>query len=756
MFRTLLRKWRESRNASLQLDAILSAANPDGTLAERNGWLIELGYWLRRDGWPAVGTAAAAEAARGDDVWPEHVRLRYLLQVLERNPDLAARFARTVRTILRDNDPTGLFCDTGVASHPGFWGEMMDRLQARFLSPPPNRGDMADLFALLFVGERDADWVAALDAELLERLGALLMFAPDEAAGEGTAEGAGEGAGEGPAEDAGEGAGERAGERASEGASEGAAGGGADEGPRDRAAAAAGQTLPARYWDHLERTLASSIQVLASQVRATGLSQSIRARLPGRVDDTPFFRLGAAVAALCEEGLARDSDVFLHRLNYCRALLDGCHDAARHVYADLEENGVSVEVVFQIERMKVRLARIDMLLAAWVDPARRGKVAQLAGELIRSTQARRSVKHLAAESFSQLARKVVERSAETGEHYITRDRKEYGELVRAAAGGGLITVATVYLKFLIYGLHLDKFIEGLLASLNYAGSFLAIHFAHFTLATKQPAMTGPALAHRLDAVGRPEGREAFVDDTVAMIRSNAAAIVGNLAVVFPVALAIQWLAGKLLSVNLITPAKAIATIESFSILGPTPLYAIFTGVLLWLSSLIAGWADNWFALHRVHDVLAYHRRLRYVLGERGAMRLADFWKRNLSGIAGNVSLGFLLGLGPEILSFFGPHMEVRHVTLSTGSVGTAIGVLGLDALRMPALWLAVAGIALMGLLNVAVSFALAFYMALRSRNLRRVDRRALSAAVRARILRHPLSLIVPPRQAPADAEAHRA
>ncbi len=726
MFRSLLRKWRESRNASLQLDAILSAANPDGALAERNGWLIELGYWLRRDGLPADD---ATEAAGQDTPWREHVRLRYLLQVLERNPELAARFARTIRSIVRDNDPTGLFCDTGVASHPGFWGEMMDRVQARFLSPPPNRGDMADLFALLFVGERDADWVAALDAELLDRLGALLMFAPEQGGGF-----------EDKAED-------DVGEQA-----DGDVGGASPDHDNElatHAASAAGQALHARYRDDFARTLASSIQVLASQVRATGLSQAIRARLPGRVEDTPFFRLGPAVAALCEEGLPRDSDAFRHRLNYCRALLDGCHDAARHVYADLEENGVSVEVVFQIERMKVRLARIDMLLAAWVDPSRRGKVAQLAGELIRTTQARRSVKHLAAESFSQLARKVVERSAESGEHYITRDRKEYGELVRAAAGGGLITVATVYLKFLIYGLHLDKFIEGVLASLNYAGSFLAIHFAHFTLATKQPAMTGPALAHRLDAVGRPEGREAFVDDTIAMIRSNAAAIVGNLAVVFPVALAIQWLAGKLLSVNLITPDKAIATIESFSILGPTPLYAVFTGVLLWVSSLIAGWADNWFALHRMHDVLAYHRRLRYMLGERGAMRVADFWKRNVSGIAANVSLGFLLGLGPEILSFFGPHMEVRHVTLSTGSVGTALGVLGVEALRMPALWLAVAGIALMGLLNVAVSFALAFHMALRSRNLRRVDRRALSAAVRARILRHPLSLIVPPRQAPA-------
>lgn len=62
-----------------------------------------------------------------------------------------------------------------------------------------------------------------------------------------------------------------------------------------------------------------------------------------------------------------------------------------------------------------------------------------------------------------------------------------------------------------------------------------------------------------------------------------------------------------------------------------------------------------------------------------------------------------------------------------------------------------AGIALRGLSNVAVGFAPAFPMALRSRNLRRVDRRAPSAAVRARILRHPLSLIVPPRRAPAAA-----
>ncbi len=316
-------------------------------------------------------------------------------------------------------------------------------------------------------------------------------------------------------------------------------------------------------------------------------------------------------------------------------------------------------------------------------------------------------------------------------------------MVKAAAGGGVITAATVYIKFFIAGAHLSRFTEGFFASINYAVSFLGIHFAHFTLATKQPAMTAPALAHRLDQVGRPEGLDRFVDDTVAMIRTNAAAIAGNLVAVAPVAFLVQWLAGRFFHANLISPEKAVATIDSFSILGPTPLYAIFTGVLLWASSLAAGWADNWFALHRVHDVIAYHRRLRFMVGTRGAQRIAGFSKRNLSGIVANVSLGFMLGLGPEIVSFFGPHVEVRHVTLSTGAVATAVGVLGPGVMHTAPFWLAVAGIALMGVLNVMVSFALAFNMAMRSRNLRGLDRKRITGAVWRRILRDPLCLLVP-------------
>ncbi|WP_447576959.1 site-specific recombinase [Achromobacter kerstersii] len=696
MLTSLWRTWRAARHGGPQLDVILANANPDAPLAERNLWMVDLCRWLDRPGRPARTPATDATTSATPDApirHPQHARLRYVLQVLENNPERAAPVAATLRSLVADNDPTSLLCDTGVASHPGFWGEFWERAQARLLPPPPNRSDMFGLFSLIFRRAGDAQWIETLDDDTLARMRALFRISDGVARPDPIA----------------------------------------PEPPTPR----------------LTQALTSSIQVLVSQVRATGLSQDIRSRLPGRVQDTPFFALAAAAAELCDSTADTPREVFGRRLNMFRALLDGCRAASQGVYDELEKNGVSVEVVFQIERMKLRLDRIELLLSVWVDPTQRHKYVHLTAELIRSTQARSSIRHLAASSFAQLARRVMERTAETGEHYIARDATEYLTMLKASLGGGFIMVFTVYLKFFIVSLHLDKFIEGLLASLNYAGGFLVIHFAHYTLATKQPAMTGPALAHRLDDAYTPEGRDAFLDDTLAMIRSNAAAILGNLAVVFPLAWAVQWVAVNALDHPLISAEKAQETLASFSIWGATPIYAAATGVLLWLSSLIAGWADNWFALHRVHDVMAYNRRVRHLFGERGAVRWAGFWQRNVSGIAGNVSLGLMLGLGPAIVSFFGPHVEVRHVTLSAGQIGTAIGTLGWDVVRTQTFWMAVAGTAMTGLLNVGVSFALAFNVALRSRNLRRGDRDSLSAGVRQRIWQRPATLFWPVKPRPA-------
>ena len=668
-------RWRASRDATHQLDSLLAQADPAAALGTRNEWLMELGYWLRR---PTPGTVTVSDPAA---TFSEHTRLRFLLQVLDRNATQAARFGATVRSILKDNDARSLFVDTGMAARPGLFAELVSRVHLRALPVAPNQTELSVVFALLFVSERDAEWVAAMDAPLIARLLHHVSA--------------------GSAED--------------------------------------GSALP-----ELAAALDDSIVLLCHQIAATALEAPIRQRL-----DSPHehARVLMQLSKLSHDLMLTRavSDERGQLLNNLRAALAQARTAIDSVYEHLERFGISVDVVFQVERTRLRIDRVDQLLAVWADRAALTNFSALTAQLIAANLSRSSIAGLLAETYSLLGRKVVERSAETGEHYIARTRKDYFGMLRMAAGGGVITAATVYLKFFISALHLNKFVEGVLYSVDYIASFLAIHFAHFTLATKQPAMTAPALAKKLDDVASREGRAAFVQETAALIRSQVAAITGNLALVFPVALLTQIAAMYFFGLHLITEEKAQATIASFSLLGPTPIYAAFTGVLLWLSSLTAGWADNWFALHRLHDALAYQRRLKWVFGEARTQRIAEFARHHVAGVVANVSLGLMLGLIPTLLAFVGLPLDVRHVTLSTGSVAAAIGVLGLDALKTPALWWAVGGIASMAILNLAVSFALAFTMALRSQGLRVSVRRLLRRDVLSYVARNPLQVILPPK-----------
>ncbi|MCI3205728.1 MULTISPECIES: site-specific recombinase [Pandoraea] len=688
------RKWRASRHAGHQLDELLAHADPSAPLAVRNQWLIELAHWVQKRGALVNDAREEGEAAR----YRPHTRLRYLLQMLDRNPQWRLPVARTLRSVINESDAISLLCDTGMPVRPGFWGALVERIEKALIPPPPTRRDLSALCSLMFPDGDAADWIGALPPELLGDLIALLHYGEDEDAE-------------------------------------------AD-------------------WNPFAEDLLAAMHHLVDQIASTGLSQAVRSRLTySRVNDSPFYRLGRAMQALEDAGQAfahgaPPSQIFVQQINVFRALLDNCGLAVRQVYAHLDENGVSVDIVFQVERAKARIRRLERLLEAWLTDGDRGDRAvarvRLLADLVRANKASQSVGELARTSFGLLARKVVERSAETGEHYIARNRSEYFSMLKMACGGGLVTVVTVYIKFMIAGAHLPTVVEGFLAGANYAICFLFMHFCHFTLATKQPAMTAPAIASKLDDVDTPAGMDAFVGEVLALVRTQAAAIFGNLAMVFPFCFLVQWAVSAALGVNTITPEKAQATLHSFSILGVTPFFAALTGVLLWCSSLISGWADNWFALHGIGDVLAYNRRLRFVFGRNGAARLADWCRRHIAPVLGNLTLGFMLGLVPAILTAFALPFEVRHVTLSTGSIATSIGVLGLPVLHDSALWLAVAGVGSMALLNVGVSFALAFHMALRSRPLRLGDRRQIHRAIWRAVLRNPLVLLFPLRSPRMD------
>ncbi len=99
---------------------------------------------------------------------------------------------------------------------------------------------------------------------------------------------------------------------------------------------------------------------------------------------------------------------------------------------------------------------------------------------------------------------------------------------------------------------------------------------------------------------------------------------------------------------------------------------------------------------------------------------------------------------PVLLQFFSVPLDVRHVTLSSGQLAIALGALGTDALRESAFWWCVAAIPVIGLLNLGVSFALAFRVALRARNIQVAQRAEIYRAIVRRLRSAPMSFLRPP------------
>jgi len=157
-----------------------------------------------------------------------------------------------------------------------------------------------------------------------------------------------------------------------------------------------------------------------------------------------------------------------------------------------------------------------------------------------------------------------------------------------------------------------------------------------------------------------------------------------------------------------------------------------------MSSLVAGWTANWMVLNRLPEAIAQSRGIRASVGPRMAKRLAHGVRHHLSGIAGYVCLGVLLGLVPFVSVFAGIPLEVRHITLAGASLAYDVSSLAWGrAMPWPELGWAALGLLATGLLNVGVSFALGLWLALRARNLGTVGRRELVAALWNEFRRHP-------------------
>jgi site-specific recombinase len=145
----------------------------------------------------------------------------------------------------------------------------------------------------------------------------------------------------------------------------------------------------------------------------------------------------------------------------------------------------------------------------------------------------------------------------------------------------------------------------------------------------------------------------------------------------------------------------------------TSLFAIQTGIILWMAALAGGWCENFAVYYRLTDAVAEHP-LGLKIGQGRMKKISRTLQRNLGGWSTSIVLGYLLGFTPEIGHFFGLPLDVRHVTLSTGTLALAVAHFGARSMGRHWFYAAVAGIAVIFVLNLFVSFSIAAYVGLRA------------------------------------------
>lgn len=608
------------------------------------------------------------------------IKIKYLLMILERNPLWKAEVSQILQRSLNELSSVDFFCEVGLPGQIGFIGELSEKLMAKILPQKTINNQLGELILILFPDILDSEWMKAIDVSTLEKIFQLF------------------------------------------------------------------QSEDQKVFPHLESDTEEALIYLVSQSVAIGLSPLIRKRIPhAKMKTLPFFTLAAKLNLYLKtknEHQSKDLNDEIYR--ELQTLLVESEKSIVEVYSHLDKFGVSIQLVYQLERLKQFLSRTILLLQIHHDVhLDQRKIVLFTADLIGQSQLHASISSLISGNLTLLAQKIVERNSRTGEHYIAQDAKEYSHMFVSAAGGGFVTAFTVYIKTLILTFPLTPFFAGALASLNYTLSFLVIHFAGFTLATKQPASTAPALARKLEELEKIEQLESITDEIVLVARTQSIAVIGNLLAVFPSVLIINLIYYAFTKRWIVDFQTAEHNLHSTDLIGPAMLFAAFTGILLWLSSLAAGWAENWFAFNNLHHLLLNNKKANLILGKAGAKKLASFLENNISGIAANFSLGILLGLVPVFLAFLGIPIEVRHVTLSTGAIAAALPTLGFGIMKSLLFWRCIAGLMAVGFINIFVSFSMAFFVAVRAKKISARKRRLIYRSVWKRFAQKPISFLIP-------------
>lgn len=594
--------------------------------------------------------------AKARDIQRATDNLRALCFLLRQRPAWRHALRCYLTQIVCRRKLVHLLTDTGITLNDGFWGAAATRVFNRLLPPLINDEYLKDVFGQIFNRDDDYVWVQGVAndvwADLIRSLGG---------------------------------------------------------------------RLPKVRHTHKLMTdeVLNAVQVLSYRITTIGLEAELVRNYPAiEKFESPFLRQNDEINNYAETYRAWFHNPQLQRedCQHIVILLTQCDEIVQRIRKTAAQNGVSVSLTRLLLRLTQSMQRLRTLLALLDSRELRDTITlavPLFKELVRADNRQHSVRELVQSNTELLSLQVTERAGRSGEHYVTSTREEWLAMMKSAMGAGFIVGFMALIKILFGAMALAPFGYALLFSLNYSAGFVLVHILHFTIATKQPAMTAAVIARTID-----QGKQKLDELTeliVRVIRSQLIAIAGNIVLAMPTALIIAWLWYGFTGDHLVSPQKAEHLLHDLDPLHSMALpHAAIAGVCLFLSGLISGYYDNKASYAQIPARLRQLGWLRSLLGEQRLQRMTDYIGQHLGALAGNFFFGIMLGSIGQFGQFFGLPVDIRHITFS--SANFVFALTGLEyAVSWQAMLYSFIGVLLIGLVNLGVSFSLALMVALRSR-----------------------------------------
>jgi site-specific recombinase len=674
---------------------------------------------------PLTALVSALRPASGTPRERAGDRVAALVAVLRSYPPYATALRGYLLLILSTRRQTSLYTDVGILSAGGFFTELFQRLAYRVLPPALDERYLVDCLDLVLPHPQDYVWIKAVPSEHWLALIDLLQ-AP--------------------------------------------------------AAAQAGDKRQIQAIAQTSTQLLQAVQVLSYRISAIGTDpELIRLYTDIKSFESPFLVQNVELhryleATIREQSAVADATMQADRLqmhqmhgpdlvalhekpDHVLVMLDQCDTIVTQLRKLTLRVGTSVALTYRLVRLTQNIARLRTLLVlidrqTLAADEKRETALALGLQLIEAHNRKYAVNQLLLSNVNLLARNITENASRTGEHYIAEDRTQYSAMLRSACGAGLIIGFMALLKILASYLHAAPLIEAFLFSMNYSLGFMLIHVLHFTVATKQPAMTASRIAadvHSRD--GRNIDLDALVELLVKVIRTQFVAVAGNLMVAFPVAYLIAVGYGHLFGRPLVSVDKAHHLLQDINpFTTPALFYAAIAGVCLFLAGLISGYYDNKALYTHMAQRVARIRWLQRWLGATRVAHLGDYLETSLGGLMGNFYFGLLLGSLGTVGFLLGLPIDIRHITFSAANFATAI--VGLDQqISWHTIIVSTLGVLLIGTVNLWVSFTLALIVALRSRQVRFRHGAKLARLLLWRFFRRPLDFLMAPKAVPESMAA---